>query len=168
MCPAKIQKSLHICAIWSESSLSALCKISSCIQGRLWSDCVGEQIDLNLHWKYKSKGMFNDVVAHLSLFLKCAVLLNYSCHQLKIHNIIIICIHGEITEKKNPSKKYLGPVVQSIVSLTKSLRVISLTVLADSIYNSLIFFAEKMWVAFAKATHIFSAKYFSIFAYHTM
>ena len=37
-----------------------------------------------------------------------------------------------------------GPVVQSIVSLTSSLRVISLTVLADSIYNILISFAEKM------------------------
>ena len=42
-----------------------------------------------------------------------------------------------------------GPVVQSVVSLTSSLRVISLTVLVDSIYNILIFFAEKMWVAFA-------------------
>ena len=31
----------------------------------------------------------------------------------------------------------LGPVVQSILSLTSSLRVISLTVLADSIYNIL-------------------------------
>ena len=38
----------------------------------------------------------------------------------------------------------LGPVVQSVVSLTSSLKVISLTVLADSIYNILIFFAEKM------------------------
>ena len=36
-----------------------------------------------------------------------------------------------------------GPVVQRVVSLTSSLRVISLTVLADSIYNILIFFAEK-------------------------
>ena len=44
---------------------------------------------------------------------------------------------------------FLGPVVQSVVSLTSSLRVISLTVLADSIYNILIFFAEKMWVPFA-------------------
>ena len=35
-----------------------------------------------------------------------------------------------------------GPVVQSTVSLTNSLRVVSLTVLADSIYNILIFFAE--------------------------
>ena len=39
---------------------------------------------------------------------------------------------------------YLGPVVQSMVSLTSLLRVISLTVLADPIYNILIFFAEKM------------------------
>ena len=38
----------------------------------------------------------------------------------------------------------LGPVVQSVVSLTSSLRVILLTVLADSIYDILIFFAEKM------------------------
>ena len=42
-----------------------------------------------------------------------------------------------------------GPVVQSVVSLMSLLRVISLTVLADSIYNILVFFAEKMWVAFA-------------------
>ena len=40
--------------------------------------------------------------------------------------------------------KLQGPVVQSVVSLTSSLKVISLTVLADSIYNILIFFAEKM------------------------
>ena len=44
----------------------------------------------------------------------------------------------------NQSMKLQGPVVQSVVSLTSSLRVISLTVLADSIYNTLIFFAEKM------------------------
>ena len=47
------------------------------------------------------------------------------------------------------SKQFLGPVVQSVDSLTSSLSVISLTVLADWIYNILVFFAEKMWVAFA-------------------
>ena len=56
-------------------------------------------------------------------------------------------------EQKKPKKQYLfndlGPVVQSVISLMSSLRVILLTVLADSIYNILIFFAEKMWVAFA-------------------
>ena len=60
-----------------------------------------------------------------------------------------------------------GPVVQSVVSLTSLLRVISLTVLAESIYNILIFFTEKNVNSF-KATHIFSAKNFSIFAYHSM
>ena len=44
----------------------------------------------------------------------------------------------------NDIDENLGPVVQSVVSLTSTLRVISLTVLADSIYNILTFFAEKM------------------------
>ena len=39
---------------------------------------------------------------------------------------------------------YLGPVVQSVVNLTSLLRVISLTVLADSVHKIPIFFAEKM------------------------
>ena len=56
---------------------------------------------------------------------------------------------------------YQGPVVQSVVSLTCSLRVISLTVLADLIYNILKFLLKK-------CAHIFSAKNFSIFAYHLM
>ena len=63
----------------------------------------------------------------------------------------------------NRARKFkgLGPVVQSVVSLTSLLRVISLTVLADSIYNILIFFAEKMWVAFAlqKLLTFFSKKF---------
>ena len=48
-----------------------------------------------------------------------------------------------VTKRLKLDKKQ-GPVVQSVVSLTSSLRVISLTILADSIYNILIFFAEKM------------------------
>ena len=56
-------------------------------------------------------------------------------------------------KKKKKKKKFnmssaenvtQGPVVQSVVSLTSSLRAISLTILADSIYNFLKFFAEKM------------------------
>ena len=43
-----------------------------------------------------------------------------------------------------PQNNFQGPVVQSVVSLRSSLRVIPLTVLADSIYNILIFVAEKM------------------------
>ena len=55
-----------------------------------------------------------------------------------------LVIYNQLSQNKAQ-----GPVVQSVVSLTSSLRVISLTVLVDSIYNTLIFFAEKMWVAFA-------------------
>ena len=53
----------------------------------------------------------------------------------------------------------LGPVVQSVISLTSALVVKMLTDLVSTVSNSVIF-AEKMWVAFAnaKATHIFSAK----------
>ena len=52
--------------------------------------------------------------------------------------------------------KLQGPVVQSVVSLTSSLRVISLTVLADLIHNILIFFAEKNVSSFCskKIQHI--------------
>ena len=66
---------------------------------------------------------------------------------------------GSQWDNGTKSTSNLGPVVQSVVSLTSLLGVISLTDLVDSIYNILIFFAEKMWVAF-KATHIFSAKKF--------
>ena len=47
------------------------------------------------------------------------------------------------------------PVVQSVASLTSSLRVISLTVLADSINNILIFFAERK----CEYSHFFSKKF---------
>ena len=49
-----------------------------------------------------------------------------------------------LNERSIKINNYLGPVVQSVVSLMCSLKVISLTVLADSIHNILIFFAEKM------------------------
>ena len=45
------------------------------------------------------------------------------------------------SSSKAPAKRgNQGPFVQSVVSLTSSLRVILVTVLADSIYNILIFF----------------------------
>ena len=61
----------------------------------------------------------------------------------------VMCPLGKyvVTQKYMPAlEPYndLGPVVQSDVSLTSLLRVISLTVLADSIHNILIFFAETM------------------------
>ena len=54
------------------------------------------------------------------------------------------CIKKERQKERMKVNEHQGPVVQSVVSLTSSLRVISLTVLADSVHNILIFFAEKM------------------------
>ena len=116
MHPTKTQISLHICTVWSESSLSAwnvffILDYPKCVQWRVWSD--------------------------------------WMCR--------LICIFSGCTSEGTFSNTAAqGPVVQSSISLTSSLRVISLTVLADSIHNILIFFAEKMWVA----THIFSTKKF--------
>ena len=53
------------------------------------------------------------------------------------------------SEARTQENHRQGPVVQSVVSLTSTLRVISLTILVDSIHNIVIFFAEKMWIAFA-------------------
>ena len=62
----------------------------------------------------------------------------------KLIILLILCQNILVGNSVPDKKGYLGPVVQSVVSLTSALRVISLTVLADSIYNILIFFAEKM------------------------
>ena len=80
-----------------------------------------------------------DTVVHLDSFVgsdkeKNPVYKEY--HGMVLSTVILVFKHF--------LAKHQGPVVQSIVSLTSSLRVISLTVLADLIYNILIFFAEKM------------------------
>ena len=59
----------------------------------------------------------------------------------------------------------LGPVVQSVGSLTSSLVVKMLTVLVSAILISRVFWLKKMWVAFAKATHILSAKILAYMPY---
>ena len=54
-----------------------------------------------------------------------------------------------------------GSVVQSVVNLTSSLRVISVNCFSGfNTQYSDIFLLKKMWVAFAKATHIFFSKKF--------
>ena len=69
--------------------------------------------------------------------------MNFGLRQLS--KLFIFCLKlNDFHTKRLPLETNQGPVVQSIVSLTSSLRVISLTILADSIYSILIFFAEKM------------------------
>ena len=61
--------------------------------------------------------------------------------------------------------KILDPVVQSVVSLTSSLRVISLTVLADSIYTAiydiyaLIYMHNIQYMHCKSYSHFFSKKF---------
>ena len=71
MRPAKIQISLRIRAVWSESSPGAFlnakdqrCKVASCEQQRLWSDCAGTQAHKSLRWAHMSEGTFSHVVVH--------------------------------------------------------------------------------------------------------
>ena len=63
---------------------------------------------------------------------------------MRLDFTVLIIFNAETNFLSMSLKYSLGPVVQSIVSLTSSLRVVSLTVLADSIYNILIFSAEKI------------------------
>ena len=60
--------------------------------------------------------------------------------------------------------KFLGPVVQSVVSLTSLLVVKMLTVLS-TISNSQLFLVNMSTFANAKATHIFSAKILACIPY---
>ena len=106
----------------------------------------------------------------MSSFCKCKTFSHFFYKNISIYAIFNDQSFNNTLTNDIVSFEQLGPVVQSVVSLTSSLRVISLTVLADSIYNILVFFAEKMWVAFAlqKLLTFFSAKNFSLFAYHPM
>ena len=77
-----------------------------------------------------------------------------------------LCSHLRKLQRLFPFKE-LGPVVQSIVSLTSLLVIKMLTVLASTISNFTGIFAAKMWVAFvnANATHIFSVKILAYMPY---
>ena len=98
--------------------------------------------------EYRVKFSAEDILKFFSYFPKTGF--DISC---KLSPVETICTKCQILfsgkNKKKISPICLGPVVQSVVSLTSSLRIISLTVLVDSIHNILIFFAEKMWVPFA-------------------
>ena len=97
------------------------------------------------------EGNFNDTISELWFciyifaeifrYIDNVLSLNYSKFSEHLESSLIFC---SITIEYIDIGSNQGPVVQSVVSLTSPLRVISLTVLADSIINILIFFAEKM------------------------
>ena len=70
--------------------------------------------------------------------------LAFACNYYCLHHWMILLVDCKGLDQTVNTHADQGPVVQSVVSLTSLLRVISLTVLADSMHNILIFFAEKM------------------------
>ena len=82
---------------------------------------------------------------------------------LLFKHLLVLLIHGTIKVfcgivkyMMTCEKGHLGPVVQSVVSLTSSLRIISLTVLADLLYSILIFLLKKYSYFFSKTfQHIY-------------
>ena len=130
---------------------------------KTWTGTLANSADQDqMQWKLTSDQVCTVCLNYLKLRVKWNTLKSprtgpFSQHTLRDNrptsalSTLILAIH---------MSKNLGPVVQSVVSLTSSLRVISLTVLVDSRYNILIFFAEKMWVAFSKSySHFFSKKF---------
>ena len=63
--PAKIQIRLHIQTGRILDSLG--CKVSSCGQRRLSSDCADAQTDLSLLWAHLSEGTFSPIAAHIAM-----------------------------------------------------------------------------------------------------
>ena len=109
------------------------------------------QADLRLRWahiqscrKCCASAEFSEILSAGFIFVQfLASPLLFVRLLLSLVGPVWYCDHLD-GEEKASCFAFLGPVVQSVVSLTSLLRIISLTVLADSIYNILIFFAEKM------------------------
>ena len=118
-------------SVYPHMSFQFIC-VGACVVAvgtLVWTfSCVHS--DMALQFTQFHTGIFT--FCTLVRFLKCVLVSVYRREQsqLKIRYFF--------------NQKVLGPVVQSVVSLTSSLKVISLTVLADLIHNILIFFAEKM------------------------
>ena len=69
---------IFIRAVWSESTLATFwnsqeCKVSSCGQRKLCSDCANAQADLSCFWVHMSEGTFPHIAAHL---IQCPFLIS--------------------------------------------------------------------------------------------
>ena len=67
--PVKIHISLHIRAVWSESSLGAFWIANDAkflhADNEDWSDCADVQADLSLHWAHMSEATYSHVAAQI-------------------------------------------------------------------------------------------------------
>ena len=73
VCPAKIQTSLLICAVWSDFFLGTfnLAKDAKCLHAdnEDWSDCEAVQSDKSLRWEHMSEGTFTHKQAQMFLLV---------------------------------------------------------------------------------------------------
>ena len=114
-----------------------VCKEKSAVSGA--SDWIqGRQFEIQLGY-VTFKEIDHEIISAIFLMKSLLPSFSHFCWIMKGCCQLLVKVYAKV----------LRPVVQSIASWTSLLRVISLIVLADSIYNIMIFFAEKMWVAFA-------------------
>ena len=103
-------------------------------------DCADAHTDLGLCYPTMYENTFSHGADHMIVVLLCDFLYFLMVRKyIRIYYLTLsgVCVHY-------CAHNVQGLVVQSVVSLTSSLRVISLTVLADSIYNILIFLLKKI------------------------
>ena len=121
--------------------------------GRLTNSCISvlrfQHQTISIFADYEMEFLSSD--EKLQIFFFFFLSRKFQCVKIELLKCVPFYANSNQNRDKSEDVKeaYLmiilqGPVVQSVVSLTSSLRVISLTVLADSIHNILIFFAEKM------------------------
>ena len=100
--PAKIQISLRILAVWSDSSLGGRqgCKVSKCGQRRLRSDCADAQADLSLRWARISEGRYvfsrygsNMIISHQPVRICFEFISIYKTHWLYLSFIGVISLY---------------------------------------------------------------------------
>ena len=152
MCSQWIQISLRILAVLPESLQDIIWEAKH-QQGLQTDSKVSESVnadalaDLSLHWLHVnscSRMLCPGQYAMMIIYLKTSLL------EKHYQGTTMCVVRGNLSNALARNlhmffQRNLGPVVQSVVSLKSSLRVI----LSDSIHNILMFFAEKMWVAFA-------------------
>ena len=167
-CVTRISKNWSDCADWSVHwSHKSFCRFCHALAHKVSSEKyhnispILSMVLLQLYSKVKSRpdcAILQSTLFFFGVLLTTCIegliisILNWQIHSLdydSTHTYYVKCMSVCLCVCFCGIFQIQGPVVQSVVNLTSSLRVILLTVLADSIHNILIFFAEKMWVAFA-------------------
>ena len=113
------------------------------------------EFDYNIPWYLK----------YFSVLFLCRLTKPVNQLSFKCKTQLVICSMLNLNNNRQLfHQKVLGPVVQSIISLTSSLVVKILTVLVSSISNSQIFLLKKNVSSFCKSCSHFFSKNISVYA----